>query len=159
MQISWKAEGKMMNELDSLDIINLENIASDMDSYAGNMARNILTYANVHQYCNCLPVVDSAYLKNEFIPMENTKIDNNILKITAEPNPAHTYVAFDFELLNEYSTGQINISDMNGKVIWQIQVKGKRGQKVWNTSSIKAGVYHYNLMSAGLNKAGKVVIY
>ena len=159
MQISWKTEGKRMNELDSLDILALEAIASDEDSYAGNMARNILTYADIHQYCNCLEFIDSSYMKNESIPVEYARPDKNMLKISAEPNPAHTFVAFDFELLHTFSTGIINISDVHGNTVWQIQVNGKIGQKVWNTSGMKAGVYYYNLISSGLNKSGKVVIY
>lgn len=159
LQVSWKYEGNMMNQPDSSEISILESIASNTHSYAGNMARNILTYANIHHYCNCLPPEDSAYLKNEFIHTENIHPENNILKISAEPNPAHTFVSFNFELPDDNSSGQINVSDISGKVIWQIQVNGKRGQKVWNCSSEKAGVYNYNLMSSGLYKAGKVVIY
>jgi hypothetical protein len=159
LQVSWKYEGNMMNQPDSSEISILESIASNTHSYAGNMARNILTYANIHHYCNCLPPEDSAYLKNEFIHTENIHPENNILKISVEPNPAHTFVTFNFELPDDNSSGQINVSDINGKVIWQIQVNGKRGQKVWNCSSEKAGVYNYNLMSSGLYKAGKVVIY
>lgn len=159
MQISWKAEGKWMNEPDSIEILALEAIASDEDSYAGNMARNMLTYAEIHDYCDCLPLADSTYLKNATIPLANTRFDNEILKISAEPNPAHTYVAFNYELLNDQSTGLINISDANGILIYQIQVDGKKGQKVWNTSGVKPGIYYYNLISSRLSKAGKVVIY
>jgi Secretion system C-terminal sorting domain len=158
LQVSWKYEGNMMNQPDSSEISILESIASNTHSYAGNMARNILTYANVQHYCNCLPHEDSVYLKNEFIHTENIQPENNILKISAEPNPAQTYVAFDFELPGMNSTGLINIADVQGKMIRQFQVNGKTGQIVWNSSGVKAGVYYYHLGSSGLNKAGKVII-
>jgi len=123
------------------------------------MARNILTYANVHHYCNCLPFIDSIYFKNEIVPVGNSRLDNDILKISAEPNPAHTYVAFNFELQHDYSTGMINISDVHGNTIWKMQVIGKIGQEVWNSTGIRPGVYYYNLMSESLSKTGKIVIY
>ena len=159
LQIQWIAESKNISELDSMDITLLESLAEDSTTIAGNMARNILTYACDHYFCNCLEMQDSAYLKNDFIPKTQPMPVNEILKISAEPNPARTYVAFNYELLNEISTGQILISDLNGKRIWQIQVYGKQGQKVWNTTEIKAGVYYYNLLSDGFSKAGKIVIY
>ncbi|MDX9905637.1 MAG: T9SS type A sorting domain-containing protein, partial [Bacteroidales bacterium] len=158
MQISWFATGKKMNEPDNTDINILQSIAVNEGSYAGNMARNILTYAGIQNYCYCLPMIDSSYLKYDFISGTNTLPGNEILKISAEPNPAHYYVAFNYELLNENSTGQILISDLNGKGVWQIQVNGKQGQKVWNTTEIDAGVYYYNLISDGFSKGGKIVI-
>ena len=37
---------------------------------------------------------------------------------------------------------------------------GDQGEgKAWNIIGMKAGVYYYNLLSSGLNKSGKVVIY
>lgn len=159
MQISYTNNGKQLSELDSIDIIAIDNIASNEFSYAGNKARNILAYANVTQNCNCLPIIDSTSLKNASAPLLQTRPDKDILKISAQPNPAHTYLAFDFELLHPTSTGIIIITDVNGMVVNQMQVNGKSGQKVWNTSGIKAGVYYYSLESSGLSESGKVVIY
>jgi len=159
MQMAYKTEGRLMNELDSSDILGLDAIASDESFSAGNIARNILSYAGIHQYCNCLPFIDSSYMKNTFVSGTNTMIGNDILKISAKPNPARTYVAFDYELMTGHAAGLINISDIHGKVIWQIQVSGKKGQKVWNTTRVQAGVYYFNLLSDGLNKTGKIVIF
>lgn len=158
LQIQWIAESKNISELDSTEISLLENFAEDSTSIAGNMARNILTYAYDHYYCNCMEMPDSTYLKNAYIHNLQPITVNEILMISAEPNPAQYYVAFNYELFNETSTGQILISDLSGKRIWQIQVYGKQGQKVWNTTEIKAGVYYYSLLSDGISKAGKIVI-
>jgi hypothetical protein len=159
MQISWISQGKMAGNLGSLEIIELESIAADSSMYAGNIARNILEYANVHHYCNCLQMTDSAYLKSYFNPGVNSRPEDHLLKISTEPNPAHTFVAFNYELMTEHSSGQVTISDITGKVAYKFNVHGMMGQHVWNLTGTKAGVYYYQLTSEGLSISGKVVIY
>jgi len=159
MQISWMAQGKTLEDLDSLEVAELEEIASVSMTYAGYLARNILDYANIHHYCNCIASSDSTILKNfhhsSFVP----ESEKQLVKIYAEPNPAHTYVTFNYELLGEKSTGIVVISDLTGTMIHRFSVSGKIGQEVWNTSRINAGVYYYRLISSGLSKSGKFIIH
>jgi hypothetical protein len=159
LQIQWLAESETISELDSIDIILLGSLAEDSTSIAGNMARNILSYAYDQHYCNCLQIPDSSYLKNKYVPTVTPRLESELINISAKPNPARAYVAFDYELVNRNSSGLIFISDVNGRTISQIQVNGKVGQKVWNTTGLKAGEYFYTLTSDGLRKSGKVVIY
>jgi len=53
----------------------------------------------------------------------------------------------------------ISISDVTGRAIHQIPVKGKAGQKVWNTTGVTAGMYYYTLALSGMVKSGKILIY
>jgi len=80
------------------------------------------------------------------------------LEITATPNPARVYVAFNYQLPESKPEGIISISDMAGKEIQRFAVSGKQGQQVWDIRTIKLGVYLYTLTSGGLQKTGKVVI-
>jgi subtilisin family serine protease len=159
MQVSWIAQGKMTHEPDSMEIPVLLAIAENGSSYAGNLARNILEYANVQHYCRCLPLIDTAYVKHAPAPAPEPHMESQGLIISAKPNPGRTYVAFDYELPDEEATGNISISDVTGRAIHQIPVKGKAGQKVWNTSGVTAGMYYYTLKSSGMVKSGKILIY
>lgn len=159
MQISWISQGNMTGDLDSLETAELEDFAADSSTYAGNLARNILEYTNVHHYCNCLQTTDSVYLKSYFNSGVNNRPEDHLLKISTEPNPAHTFVAFNYELMTEHSSGLVTISDITGKVVYRFNVHGNMGQYVWNITGTKAGVYYYLLTSEGLSKSGKVVIY
>lgn len=159
MQMSWIAQGKTLEDLDSLEVAEIEEIASDSINYAGYLARNILDYANIHHYCNCKASSDSTILKNFHHSSFFPESEEQLVKIYAEPNPAHTYVSFTYELLGENSTGIVVISDLTGNMIHRFSVSGKIGQEVWNTNRVNAGLYYYRLISSGLSKSGKIVIY
>lgn len=158
MQISWMTEGKMVDELDSLDIATLETFAIDGRSSAGNIARNILTYGYNYHFCDCMHANDSSFYKSENDSFVNALNEAYGPKISAEPNPAHAWVAFNYELTDRSSEGLIRITDITGKMIQQFPVSGKIGQKVWDTRSVKPGLYNYVLTVSGLSKSGKLVI-
>jgi len=79
--------------------------------------------------------------------------------IFVQPNPAHTWVAFNYELTDNSSDGLIKITDITGKVIQLFPVSGKIGQKIWDTRSVKPGLYFYVITVSGLSKSGKVIIH
>ena len=59
------------------------------------------------------------------------------LRIADEPNPASTWVAFDYRLALSDTEGMITISDVSGRIIEAIKVTGNQGQKVWDIRRIK----------------------
>jgi hypothetical protein len=158
MQISWMAEGKTVYELDSVDIATLETFAVDGETSAGNIARNILTYGYNYHFCDCMHANDSSFYKSNNASFVNYLNEAFGPKISAEPNPARTWVAFNYELPEEQSEGLIRITDISGKVLHQFQVSGKIGQKIWDTRSVKPGLYFYVITVSGLSKSGKVII-
>jgi len=158
MQISWMAENKMVDELDSLDIAVLETFAVDGETSAGNIARNILTYGYNYHFYNNMHINDSSFYKSSnasYFDSLNEVLD---LTISAKPNPADTWVAFNYELTDDMSDGIIKITDITGKVIQQFPVSGKIGQQVWDTRNVKPGLYYYVLTVSGISKSGKVII-
>jgi hypothetical protein len=158
MQIDWKAEGKSALQLDSVDIVMLEGYAVDGASEAGNIARNILEYTDNHNWCNCFQIVDSSFYKNSFANPPNVPAEQYGFTISVEPNPAKTWIAFNYELPDDQSTGMIKISDLSGKLISQFTVSGRECQKVIDTKSFKSGLYNYTFMVSGLSKSGKFII-
>jgi hypothetical protein len=158
LQIGWNAEGKSVLLLDSLDIGLLEDYAVNESYQAGNIARNILEYTNYQHYCNCLENTDSSYYKNTRVnPLYKADNQDGIF-VSVEPDPAKTWIAINYKLPNEESTGMVTISDISGRIISLIDVSGKIGQKVIDTSSLGSGIYYYLLSSSGFTKAGKFII-
>jgi len=80
------------------------------------------------------------------------------LKIQAEPNPATTWVSFDYELPIGNDKAQLLIRNTEGKQIALFQISDKLGQKVWDTRSLKAGTYIYEFVSGNLKQSGKIII-
>ena len=80
------------------------------------------------------------------------------IEITVKPNPARGWTAFNYQLLDDMSKGVIKITDVYGKLIETIDISGYQGQRIWNTSSVKPGIYFYTLNVSGFSKSGKIVI-
>jgi hypothetical protein len=82
----------------------------------------------------------------------------NGLFIQAVPNPASQWVAFNYTLPANAYQGEIKIVDAKGAVIDSFTVTGAQGQQVWDTRSIKPGVYFYTLSVGEFAKTGKLLI-
>ena len=74
------------------------------------------------------------------------------------PNPASQWVAFNYTLPANAYQGEIKIVDAKGAAITSFTVTGAQGQQVWDTRSIKPGVYFYTLSVGELTKTGKLLI-
>lgn len=147
-----------INSFKELDIAALEVFATDGGSAAGNIARNILTYGYNYHFCDCMHSNDSSFYKSSHASLSNSLNEAFGPKISAEPNPASTWVTFNYELADDKSEGVIRISDISGKEILRFTVAGIRGQKVWDTRGVKPGLYNFVLTVSGLRKSGKVII-
>ncbi|MDP2724142.1 MAG: T9SS type A sorting domain-containing protein [Bacteroidales bacterium] len=158
LQEGWKQSGKHLTELDSLDLVTLYNYAVNSTGGARSTAQNILTYAENAHFCDCMHSDDSTNAKMGGASLGNSLNRIYGLEITATPNPARVYVAFNYQLPESKPEGIISISDMAGKEIQRFAVSGKQGQQVWDIRNVKSGVYLYTITSGGLQKTGKVVI-
>ncbi len=158
LQEGWKQSGKHITELDSLDLVTLYDYAENSTGSARGTAQNILTYAENTHFCDCMHSDDSTNAKMGGASLGNSLNRIYGLEITATPNPARVYVAFNYQLPESKPEGIISVSDMAGKEIQRFVVSGKQGQQVWDIRNVKSGVYLYTLTSGGLQKTGKVVI-
>ena len=158
MQLNWKQNGKNLFELDSTDIAALEVYANGCSGSAMSMARSILSYAYNYNFCDCLALNDSSYYKSSHGSKWNSLNNTYGPVVKVEPNPADTWVAFNYELSSKESVGYLKISSISGEQIQQFVLYGKKGQQIWDTRTVNPGVYLYTLISNGLKSTGKIVI-
>lgn len=157
IQLSWKNQGKTIFDLDSTDILTLEYYADNTTGDASSNAKNILSFAYNYYYCDCLSSNDSTYFKSA--SSSSYPIHTNFgISVFANPNPASTWAAFDYTLANDESIGIINITDITGKEVTAFDINGKQGQLVWDTRTVKPGVYIYTMTSSGSSTSGKLII-
>jgi hypothetical protein len=78
--------------------------------------------------------------------------------ITVYPNPASQWVAFNYALPANAKQEEIKITDAKGAMITSFTVTGSQGQQIWDTRSLKSGVYFYTLSVGEFTKSGKIVI-
>jgi len=157
LQQTLQIENRSITMLTETEIANLAAIAEINKSSAGATAKGILeTFYNKH-FCDCPEVAGSTSFKNSKVdPAVLGKIYG--LDISAKPNPATDWVAFDYKLPESESTATLTLTDITGKTIESFNLNGQQGQKVWDTRDIKPGTYIYTLKVASYNKTGKIAI-
>ncbi|RLD50672.1 MAG: hypothetical protein DRJ05_19350 [Bacteroidetes bacterium] len=157
MQINWQQQGRNISDLDGLEIAIMVDYAENKRGKASMAAKGLLEYAYGYNYCDCLPVNDTSAWKSSVVDPFAVTGESNLF-IEATPNPASTWVAFDYEL-PVYATGALlQVSGMNGKAIVSFRLSGKQGQKVWDIRDVEKGVYLYTLKVGSTNKSGKLIV-
>jgi hypothetical protein len=157
LQQTLQNENRGITMLTEPEIAELVAIAEINKSSAGATAKGILESFYSKHFCDCPEVAGATSFKNSRVdPAELGKIYG--LDITAKPNPATDWVAFDYKLPENESTANLTLTDITGKTIESFNLNGQQGQKVWDTRDIKPGTYIYTLKVASYNKTGKIAI-
>jgi len=157
LQIDLLMQNRNMFELDSVELSTVQDIAQNGTGRSKFDARGILEYFYGYHYCNCMNLPDSAALKTAAINFGDLQQSTGI-SIQAEPNPASTWVAFNYSLPFDGSGAVIKIFDNMGKKIDEKAVADRQGQFIWDVRKIKPGVYLYKLECNGLSEKGKLII-
>jgi hypothetical protein len=155
-QISLEQQNRNIFELDTIEIDYLVNIAEISTGTARTVARGILNFGYGYNYCDCLPA-DSSTMKSSVIGFNKPETDNG-LYISAKPNPADTWVAFDFKLPSYIERAVLTITDIEGRVITSFPIDAQDGQKIWDARKIESGAYFYALEAGSIRKSGKLII-
>jgi len=155
-QISIEQQNRNIFELDTIEIDYLVNIAENSTGTARTVARGILNFGYGYNYCDCLPA-DSSTIKSSVIGLNKHETDSG-LYISAKPNPADTWVAFDYKLPSYIERAVLTITDIEGRVITSFSINTKNGQKIWDARKIESGAYFYALEAGSIRKSGKLII-
>jgi hypothetical protein len=157
LQISLEQQQRSIFGLDSSEVANLLYIAENSNGTASLQAKGILEYAYGYHFCNCIETDESSLKSGKpFNPASLEKLSG--IEITVVPNPAIDWAAFNYTLPANATSGVIAISDASGREVASMHVSGKQGQQIWDTRTVKPGVYFYTLNAGGFSKHGKIVI-
>lgn len=141
-------DGRNTFQMDSTEKAFVEYIADNGNGIARTMAVGIMEGVyGLTDYIDC-PQIDgtqkSAGVEADIITPEMMGKAYG-LSVTAIPNPATTWTAFDYTLPGENTKAEITITNTQGTVIKTMEATGNRGQKTLDTSNLPAGVYVYTI--------------
>lgn len=154
-QVQLQQSGRTLYELDSLEVAWLDSYASNDQGKAGSMARAMLEYGGYNHYAHC-PELNASWTKQSK-PVIQNKEDAG-LRLTVNPNPASTWVTFDYELPSGISEASLTLSDARGTTLETIYLTRNRGQWVWDTRKTGSGVYFYRIQAGNRSVSGKFVV-
>jgi hypothetical protein len=122
------------------------------------LANNILNFTQQAQRFS-IPLLPTPKPKRAGNTDEENAVSLSENRVSAHPNPANHWVAFDYKLSNTGTKAMLAVTDGNGKLVWQEKLKESEGQVIWNTTDIPAGKYFYTLYIGGEGpESGLVVI-
>jgi len=157
LQVAMAQANRNIFQLDSTEFNTVLSLADNSKGTGGVLARNMLTYAFGYNFYTFPELNDTASYKIQPAGWNNF-IEWSGVEISAKPNPAKAWTAFDYVLPDADSKGSILITDVSGRLIQTIPVSGLQGQEVWDTRNVKAGVYFFTLNAGGISKTGKIVV-
>lgn len=156
-EINLSQQGRSIFDLQGDELVLLENLDENGYGSAKTSARGILEFAFGYEFCDCPSMPGPIELKSITVNYNNL-IKANGLIVSAEPNPASTWVSFKYQLPVNEGSSVITISDVNGKVVDQLYLSSNQGQQVWDVRDISPGVYIYEIEAGGMNEKGKLIV-
>lgn len=155
LKIQLKDDNRNIEQLNSSEITQLEQLAYGDHGMARSASRNILeAFYGYEEFCDCM---DRGSNKRVSTEISNQK-EESPLAIEASPNPANHYVEFTYELSEIDSEGIIIITDINGKTVKSFKVDYNKGLQAWDTSKLPSGSYIYTLKTKYFEKSDKLII-
>jgi len=124
-----------VDELQMLDSISLIDQGS-----SGSIARSILELQGGQPFANCPSLDGDASFKSQAVDIEKLSKAKG-MSLTAKPNPANSWIAFDYTLPDGATEGRIEITNASGAVVDQLMLHGNQGQKLFDSRRLSSGAY------------------
>jgi len=143
-EIGIKSQGRMLNNLNTLEIWKLNNIANT-NTNAGIKARNAL----LHYYDSTTVVIPPPIQEEQQLRKLNLdaytwlELEQNNL---VSPNPAINFINVNLPSnLFENSNYNLRIINTNGQIIKEVRLDSFKQQKI-NTSNFNNGLYLFEII-------------
>jgi hypothetical protein len=156
LQAGLHNQGRNIFQLTPTEKEQLEELIEQSSGTAGRQARSILAFVYEEEFCDCPADINPELKASTFVQPPLNKLDEP--QIIVRPNPAKTWVSFDYTVPGGSNNAMLEIRDAGGKLVYQTTLENKQGQYVWDTRNIASGLYHYTLKTTHGIKTGKVTI-
>lgn len=135
----------------------LETVAASFFPEAASIAQGILGYNYNTGFEHCFDIDEPDALKRKAItPQDIAKAYGMTIEVS--PNPAKEWAEFTYTLPVNENSGEIKVTDMQGKKVHIISVSSGHGQTVWDTRPYPSGAYIYTFNSGSFSVSGKILI-
>ncbi|MBI1223935.1 MAG: T9SS type A sorting domain-containing protein [Bacteroidetes bacterium] len=151
LRIGFEREEKTIYELDSLDIVEVEDIAeTDTVSLASSQARALLDAIYGYDYRIHPKKVSTGGTSIMAPPTNgNIAVTTSNTQVTAFPNPAKDLVKFRYKTDNDLDMVWLSIYDVNGSLVDRLLLQTNNSTVDWKTDALAAGVYYFKTTDRG----------
>jgi Secretion system C-terminal sorting domain/SprB repeat len=136
-------DNKEWNALSSVQLVALEYIAyENYYGYAGNLAQQVLN----EYYDGDFDIEPAVSLGDPNLRREVVNLKEEISILNVYPNPASDYCIVQLSLASIDNDYSMNITDANGKLIWQQKILDAKQQIAIDMQALAGGSYHVSVL-------------
>jgi hypothetical protein len=130
-----------------IDTISLQSLSmiSEQANLPGKMSLNRLITGGIYSYHEKVYLPD--ILKSDPIFQEQSSVNITKHLIKVFPNPASEFFIIEYDLSKQGGNPYINIVDITGKPIMEVQLANHHSQKVISSKGFANGVYLIQLIN------------
>ena len=139
-------DGRNAYQLTTQEVNALENMATDHYDRPSNWAYNLLCY--VYGKCRAPWTGGEATPKSRSYQTATAQT-TALHALFVQPNPARTWVAFNYRFAPTTVQASIVVHDLAGRVVHQERVSGTDGQVLWDIRDVGPGSYTVSLVADG----------
>jgi Chaperone of endosialidase/Secretion system C-terminal sorting domain len=97
-----------------------------------------------------------AQLKSDMAALRNTRAESAGYKLYQNvPNPTNGKTSIAYEITQPYNSASVNVYDLNGRYVQGFDIKDTKGTVTLSLENLTPGMYIYDLMIDGEQKAVK----
>jgi len=150
LQINLKQQDRNVFTMSENEKSQLIALAENSNGEAKYGAQNILSFVYGENYCDCISPIEGGDNKSTFSSFEYS--DEDIAKalgynLTVKPNPARVYTSVDYNLPVGVEFAELQLINIEGKVVSTNKVSGTQGQITIDVRNYKTGSYIFRLFS------------
>lgn len=147
--IALSDSNKTIFDVDSSQKVIIDSIAGSSHYVAGAQARGLLRFVFLEDSV-LVPETDTAAYKSLEIKFDNDFKENTYQLLRVTPNPASTWLSFEYRMPAGCSEASIEIVDQTGKPIKLISVRKSWGIENISLKNISSGIYICLLKGNGI---------
>jgi hypothetical protein len=152
---------RYLSQLNESEILELIDFVGECDNLAKALAQNALChYYSICREENYEMVYSGGRLMNSAIHTKSTaSILNYTVKISVIPNPVTDVAVLGYSLSSFQHQHFLTICDVTGREIKRFNITDHQGRLIWETGSVKDGLYYYFVKNSNTVVAkGKITV-
>jgi len=159
LQITLKQQDRNIFTLNDTEKSQLLALADNSTGDAKYGARSILSFVYGDNYCDCItPIEGSGNKSSSYVYSQEDMAKAMGLSLNAKPNPAMIYTSVDFTLPIGTEQAELQLINVDGKIVYSQKVSGIQGQVTLDIRYYKSGAYIFRLQAADYNISESIII-
>lgn len=150
--ISLQSQSKNINQIDSVQQMEIEGVLDNSNDLLHAYCRNILIATNnfLYEEPYLFPDTSSTKSSNVINRFPETDLSNGDSYLNIYPNPANEYLVIKYDLSNNKISMIATVTNISGLIIETIKLNSTKNQEIIDLRNYKPGTYLVKLHTGSI---------